>query len=193
MSIKNRSLSGKKIKASDKNMTFAEKLYLPAIVKGMALTFRHLWKKKATVQYPEQKRYYSPVYRGEHVLMRDNEGRERCTACGLCALACPAEAITMVASERKADEINLYREEKYARIYEINMIRCIFCGLCEDACPKEAIFLTKSRRHVLPEVNREDFIYDKKRLLISIEDGISGKYDKIIDERADLSPDKNRK
>lgn len=125
-----------------KEMTLAEKLYLPAIFSGMIITFRHLFKKSATIKYPEQKREFSKIYRGQHVLKRDEGGAERCTACGLCAVACPAEAITMTAAERKPGEENLYREEKYAAKYEINMLRCIFCGDCEEACPKEAIFLT---------------------------------------------------
>ncbi len=91
-------------------MSFMEKLYLPAIFKGMAITFSHIFKKKPTIQYPEQKREFSPVFRGLHVLNRDEEGRERCTACGLCAVACPAEAITMEAAERLPGEENLYRE-----------------------------------------------------------------------------------
>lgn len=178
MSIKNKSLSGSKVVVSDKKISFLERIYVIAIVKGLFLTLKHFFKKKVTIQYPEQKRTYSPVYRGQHVLMRDEEGRERCTACGLCALACPAEAITMQAAERKEDELHLYREEKYAATYEINMLRCIFCGLCEDACPKEAIFLTKSQKHVSPDVTRENFIYGKSKLVISVEDGRSGKYNK---------------
>ena len=79
-------------------MTFSEKLYLPSIAKGMAITFSHLFKKRPTIQYPEQTRPFSQVFRGLHVLNRDEEGRERCTACGLCAVACPAEAITMEAA-----------------------------------------------------------------------------------------------
>lgn len=125
-----------------KEMTFAEKLYLPAIFSGMLITFKHLFKKSATVKYPDQIRPFSKIYRGQHVLKRDEAGAERCTACGLCAVACPAEAITMTAAERKPGEEHLYREEKYAAKYEINMLRCIFCGDCEEACPKEAIFLT---------------------------------------------------
>src|SRR3546814_9808604 len=105
--------------------------------------------KKAKIQYPEQKREFSANFRGIHSLKRDEEGKERCTACGLCALSCPAEAITMIADERKPGEEALYREEKYARVYEINMLRCIFCGFCEEACPKQAIYLDEiGRAHV---------------------------------------------
>ncbi|HRD07916.1 MAG TPA: 4Fe-4S binding protein, partial [Saprospiraceae bacterium] len=78
-----------------KEMTLAENLSLPAILSGMAITFKHIFKKPATVRYPEEKREMAPVYRGHHVLKRDDAGAERCTACGLCAVACPAEAITM--------------------------------------------------------------------------------------------------
>ena len=148
---------------SDKKMTFPERIYLPAIFKGMFITIKHFFRKKATINYPEQTRDFSKVYRGQHVLKRDDEGRERCTACGLCAVACPAEAITMIAAERKPGEEYLYREEKYAAVYEINMLRCIFCGDCEEACPKEAIFLTD--RIVDAEYKRKPFIYGKDILV----------------------------
>jgi NADH-quinone oxidoreductase subunit I len=147
-----------------KPMNFLESLYLWNIAKGMAITFRHIFKKKVTINYPEQQREFSPVFRGLHVLNRDEEGRERCTACGLCAVACPAEAITMEAAERLPGEENLYREEKYAARYEINMLRCIFCGYCEEACPKDAIYLSET---VTPsDFTRKGFIYGKDNLLI---------------------------
>jgi NADH-quinone oxidoreductase subunit I len=85
----------------------------------------------------------------------------------LCAVACPAEAITMTAGERKKGEEGLYREEKYAEVYEINMLRCIFCGLCEEACPKEAIFLTD--RLVPATYKRDSFIYGKDVLVEGVE------------------------
>ncbi|WP_343703305.1 NADH-quinone oxidoreductase subunit NuoI [Chitinophaga sp.] len=145
-------------------MTFWEKMYLPAIAKGMGITLSHIFKKKATVNYPEEKRPFSPVFRGLHILNRDEEGRERCTACGLCAVACPAEAITMEAAERLPGEEHLYREEKYAARYEINMLRCIFCGFCEEACPKQAIYMTET--FAPANYQRKGFIYGKDDLLI---------------------------
>jgi NADH-quinone oxidoreductase subunit I len=145
-------------------MTFLEQLYLWNILKGMFITFSHIFKKQPTIRYPEEKREFSPVFRGLHVLNRDEEGRERCTACGLCAVACPAEAITMEAAERLDGEEKLYREEKYAAKYEINMLRCIFCGLCEEACPKDAIYLSET--FTPSDYNRKNFIYKKNDLLI---------------------------
>ncbi|MDX1936983.1 MAG: NADH-quinone oxidoreductase subunit NuoI [Flavihumibacter sp.] len=147
-----------------KPMTFVESLYLWNILKGMGITLKHFFKKKATISYPEQTRPFSPVFRGLHVLNRDEEGRENCTACGLCAVACPAEAITMEAAERLPGEENLYREEKYAAKYEINMLRCIFCGLCEEACPKDAIYLSET--FAPANYQRQTFIYGKPDLLI---------------------------
>ena len=156
-------LTNRRKEVSNKEQSFFEKIYLPAIVKGMAITASHLFKKSPTINYPEETRPIAPVYRGQHVLKRDDNGAERCTACGMCAVACPAEAITMESAERKKGEEALYREEKYASTYEINMLRCIFCGLCEEACPKEAIFLTD--RLVDTEFERGDFIYGKDKLV----------------------------
>lgn len=159
----------------NKEMTFAEKIYLPAILSGLLITIKHLFKKSATIKYPEQTRPVAPVYRGWHVLKRDEQGRENCTACGLCAVACPAEAITMTAAERNKGEEHLYREEKYAAVYEINMLRCIFCGLCEEACPKEAIFLTD--RMVPSDMVRTNFIFGKDKLVEGVD----------ADKRIDIS------
>jgi len=162
--IKMQLLTNRALKVDRKPMTFLESIYVWNIFKGMMITFSHIFKKQPTVQYPEVKRQFSPVFRGLHVLNRDEEGRERCTACGLCAVACPAEAITMEAAERLPGEENLYREEKYAARYEINMLRCIFCGLCEEACPKDAIYLSET--FTPANYTRKSFIYGKDDLLI---------------------------
>ena len=164
-----------------KPMTVVEKLYLWNIMKGMAITFRHIFMRKPTVRYPEQKRSFSSVFRGLHVLNRDEEGRERCTACGLCAVSCPAEAITMEAAERLPSEENLYREEKYAAKYEINMLRCIFCGLCEEACPKDAIYL--SQTFAPANYSRKGFIYKKEDLLIPHPVNDPEAFEKALGER----------
>lgn len=157
-------LTNKAQQVDRRPMNMWEKMYLPAIAKGMGITFSHIFKRKPTINYPEKTRPFSPVFRGLHVLNRDEEGRENCTACGLCAVACPAEAITMEAAERKEGEENLYREEKYAAKYEINMLRCIFCGLCEEACPKDAIYLSET--FAPADYQRKQFIYKKEEMLI---------------------------
>ena len=166
-------------------MTALERIYLLNILKGMAITFRHTLKKKATINYPEQKRSFSAVFRGLQILNRDEEGRERCTACGLCAVACPAEAITMEAAERLPTEEHLYREEKYAAKYEINMLRCIFCGLCEEACPKDAIYL--SQTFAQANYSRSGFIYKKEDLLIPHPKEDPEAYAKALGERKKIN------
>ena len=158
------SLTNRGKQVERKPMTFWEKMYLPAIAKGMGITMSHFFKKKPTISYPEQQRTFSAVFRGLHILNRDEEGRERCTACGLCAVACPAEAITMEGAERQPGEEHLYREEKYAAKYEVNMLLSIFCGLCEEACPKDAVYLTQT--FAPANFGRKGFIYGKEDLLI---------------------------
>lgn len=172
-----------------KPMNFVERLYLWNIAKGMMITLKHLFKKKATINYPEQTRPFSPVFRGLHVLNRDEQGRERCTACGLCAVACPAEAITMEAAERKKGEENLFREEKYAAKYEINMLRCIFCGLCEEACPKDAIYLSET--FAPANYQRKGLIYGKPDLLIPHPIDNPEEYQQALGNRANKQQQEN--
>lgn len=166
-----------------KPMTLLERIYLWNILKGMLITIRHLFKRKATIKYPEEKRTFSKVFRGVQILNRDEEGREKCTACGLCAVACPAEAITMEAAERQPGEEHLYKEEKYAAKYEINMLRCIFCGYCEEACPKDAIYLTQT--FAPANYGRQGFIYKKDDLLIPHPKEDPEGYQKALGEKSE--------
>ena len=146
-------------------MTLTEKMYLPAITKGLSLTFRHLLGKKITMQYPEEKWEKPEGYRGLHKLTKDEQGRPKCVACDMCATACPAECITIEASEAPwADR------EKYPKRFEIDMLRCSFCGMCGEVCPEDAIVMTE--RTELAAENRSDLIYTKE-MLREVEDRVT--------------------
>jgi NADH-quinone oxidoreductase subunit I len=131
-------------------------------VKGFSVTFRHLFKKPVTQQYPEYKRPVYPRFRGRHRLHRHDNGLEKCVGCSLCAAACPADCIRVVPAENTPDH-RVSAGERYARIYEINMARCIFCGYCELACPFDAI--TLGNDFELSEISREALVYTKPMLL----------------------------
>jgi NADH-quinone oxidoreductase subunit I len=119
--------------------------------------FRHMFRKRATVQYPDEKTYVPPRFRGRIILSRDPEGVERCVACYLCAVVCPVECISLQAGE---DE----HGRRYPEFFRINFSRCIFCGFCEDACPTDAIQLTND--YEMSEYNRQNLVYEKQDLLI---------------------------
>ena len=141
-----------------KDLTFWQKIYIPEILKGLSLTFRALFRPKFTMQYPEEKFIPPASYRGRPVLVQEENGEERCVACGLCSRVCPALAIEVQAAETEREK------ERYPVKFEINMLRCIFCGFCEEVCPEEAIVMSKD--YELAFSNREDAIYGKDKLLI---------------------------
>jgi NADH-quinone oxidoreductase subunit I len=124
----------------------------------MVLTFRQMFKPKFTRQYPEERFNPQPSYRGRPVLVEE-QGVERCVACGLCARVCPALAIDVQASETELPK------ERYPVRFEINMLRCIFCGFCEEACPEEAIIMSDEYEMVF--FHPEDAVYGKDKLLMS--------------------------
>ena len=131
-------------------------------LKGFGVTFRQIFKKPITQQYPEYKRPVYPRFRGRHRLWRAENGLEKCVGCSLCAAACPADCIRVVAAENTPDN-RVSAGERYARIYEINLSRCIFCGYCELACPFDAI--TLGNEFEISEYSRDDLIYTKDMLL----------------------------
>jgi len=146
----------------ERKLSFLERIYLPEIVKGLIYTFKQMFQPKFTMQYPEEKWDPPAIFRGRPVLVEDN-GIERCVACGLCARACPPLAISMQAAEREDDA-----KERYPEFFEINILRCIYCGYCEEVCPEEAIVMSKDYDIVFE--SREEAIYDKERLLVPKED-----------------------
>ena len=115
-----------------------------------------------TQQFPDYKRPVYPRFRGRHRLHRHENGLEKCVGCSLCAAACPADCIRVVAAENTPEE-RYSAGERYARIYEINMSRCIFCGYCELACPFDAI--TLGHDYELAEMSRDAMVYTKQMLL----------------------------
>lgn len=143
-------------------LTFWEKIYIPEILKGMRLTLEQMLKKKETREYPEEKWVPPPSYRGAPVLVEEENGVERCVACGLCSRVCPALAIEVQASETEDEK------ERYPVLFEINMLRCIFCGFCEEVCPEEAIVMSPT--YELAFTRYEDAIFDKEKLLTPVEE-----------------------
>jgi NADH-quinone oxidoreductase subunit I len=135
---------------------------------GMALAFKHMLKKRVTVNYPETKRLQAPIFRGRHILHRYEDGLEKCVGCALCAAVCPSEAIYLEASEN-TPENPVSPGERHASRYEIHLLRCIFCGFCEEACPYDAI--TMGPEYELANYARRDFVIDKAVMVQSPEDG----------------------
>lgn len=141
-----------------RSLSLWERLYLPEIVNGLLTSIKHLFKPKFVRQYPEEKWDAPDAFRGRPVLVMDDNGAERCVACGLCSRVCPPLAIEVQASETEL------LKERYPVRFEINMLRCIFCGFCEEVCPEEAIIMSKD--YELTFKKYDDAIYGKDKLLI---------------------------
>ena len=140
----------------DKFATFLKSLTLGELRKGFGVTGRHLFRRKITVQYPEEKTPQSRRFRGLHALRRYPNGEERCIACKLCEAVCPALAITIEAEEREDGTRRTTR-------YDIDLFKCIYCGFCEESCPVDSIVETRVFEYSFE--NRGENIMTKDMLL----------------------------
>ncbi len=129
-----------------------------SIIRTLWRVFLHAFSRRVTIEYPDEKPYLAPRYRGRIILSRDPDGEERCVACYLCAVVCPVDCIALQATE---DE----HGRRYPEFFRINFSRCIFCGFCEEACPTYAIQLTPDIE--MSEYKRPNLVYEKEHLLIS--------------------------
>lgn len=140
-------------------------------IAGFGVTFRTMFKKPVTEQYPFEKRPTAPRFHGRHQLNRWPDGLEKCVGCELCAWACPADAIYVEgASNGTSPDERFSPGERYGRVYQINYLRCILCGLCIEACPTRA--LTMTNEYELADDNRADLIYEKSDLLAPLLPGM---------------------
>jgi NADH-quinone oxidoreductase subunit I len=143
-----------------KPLTLAERTYLPQVVSGLRTTFRQIFKKGVTLEYPEQRPPIPPGYRGVPTLVKDPDGREKCVSCQLCEFVCPPKAIRIQPGD--IEDKDYAHVEKAPQSFDIDMLRCIYCGLCEEVCPEEAIFLQEI--YTLSGYSRAEMVNNKEKL-----------------------------
>lgn len=136
------------------------------IIEGLALTFKHMFVKAVTEQYPREKRVLPEIYRGILSLQRYGDGTERCVGCALCEAACPSNAIKVVSAEDEQ-----FPQRRFSREYYIDITRCVFCGFCVEACPVDALAMTKE--YEFSSYDKKDLFLNKERLLSLGDDTIS--------------------
>ena len=154
--------------------TLMDRLYIPAILKGLVITMGHLFRAMffesrfdienqgaITQQYPEVPTRTAENYRGAPVLVKNPEGKVKCVSCQLCEFICPPKAIKIIPGEIPSDD-PWAKVEKRPKEFDIDMIRCIYCGMCEEVCPEQAIFLRKD--YAITGLSRQEMVHNKKRL-----------------------------
>ncbi|KAB7628433.1 NADH-quinone oxidoreductase subunit NuoI [Alkalilimnicola sp. S0819] len=135
---------------------FLNSFLLIELLQGLALTGRHLFRRKYTIEYPDEKAPQSPRFRGLHALRRYPNGEERCIACKLCEAVCPALAITIESEPREDGQRRTTR-------YDVDLFKCIYCGFCEESCPVDSIVLSRTYEYHMER--RGEHIIDKDELL----------------------------
>lgn len=149
-----------------------ESFYLVEVLKGLAITARHLLynmfhsSQMPTLEYPDEKPEYGPWLRGRHRLMKREDGSPRCVACQMCSTVCPADCITILAEDDERPDV-----EKAPESFEIDLLRCVYCGMCVEACPCDAIRMDTGIFELAAD-SREAFVVDMEFLLNNTTDGV---------------------
>lgn len=168
-------------------MNFWESSFLPAIFGGLQTTAGHVTDfESVTQQYPEVKPDLPVNYRGVHRLNRDEKDRVKCVACMMCATACPARCISIVAQDAPKDDPLWAGRDKFPLSFELDELKCIYCGMCEEACPVDAIELT----HIydLTGTSRSEMLYHKEKLLKVFDETKNNPKDPVRTHRGRLGP-----
>lgn len=168
-------------------MNFWETTFLPAVVDGLRATGHHVTHfNPVTQMYPEVESNLPKHYRGVHRLNRDDAGRVKCVACMMCATACPARCIDIVAEEAPKDDPKWVDRDKFPKSFVIDELKCIYCGMCEEACPVDAIEMT----HIydLTGMTRQEMLFDKEKLLSVFDQTKDSGLDPIRTHKGRLGP-----
>ena len=182
----------RKIKSA---LKIAKYFFMIDLFRGLFVTLKPMFRRKGTINYPNEKTFMSLRFRGEHALRRYEDGEERCISCKLCEAICPAQAITIKGQMKNLKPEEMFRADSNRKTlqYDIDMTKCIYCGLCQEACPVDAIVEGSNIEY--SKETHEELLYNKKKLLDNgdrWEPELLYRINKIMTEKEKLKEEQNQ-